>query len=76
MDSVDVIVMCLPADEISGAGDDFIIQEIAKHTKSKKIAVITKTDVVSKNALAAKLAGIVALQADLARDGWVLASIK
>ena len=64
MDSVDVIVMCLPADEISGAGDDFIIQEIAKHTKSKKIAVITKTDVVSKNALAAKLAGIVALAKD------------
>jgi GTP-binding protein Era len=64
MDSVDVIVLCLPADEISGAGDDFIIQEIAKHPKSKKIAVITKTDLVSKNALAVKLAGIVALAKD------------
>lgn len=61
MDSVDVIVMCLPADEISGAGDDFIIQEITKHPKAKKIAVITKTDLVSKTALAAKLTGIVAL---------------
>ena len=64
LDSVDVIVMCLPADESSGSGDDFIIQEIAKHSKSKKIAVITKTDLVSKNALAGKLAGIVALAKD------------
>jgi GTP-binding protein Era len=64
LDSVDVIVMCLPADESSGAGDDFILQEIAKHPKSKKIAVITKTDLVSKNALAAKLAGIVAMAKD------------
>ncbi|MFZ2226990.1 MAG: GTPase Era [Candidatus Nanopelagicaceae bacterium] len=61
MDSVDVIVMCLPADESSGAGDDFLIQEITKYPKAKKIAVITKTDLVSKTALAAKLAGIVAL---------------
>lgn len=64
LDSVDVIVMCLPADETSGAGDDFIIQEIAKYPKSKKIAVITKTDLVSKTALAGKLAGIIALAKD------------
>ncbi|HEY3293423.1 MAG TPA: GTPase Era [Candidatus Nanopelagicaceae bacterium] len=68
LDSVDVIVMCLPADEPSGSGDDFIIQEIAKHPKSKKIAVITKTDLVSKNALAGKLAGIVALAKDFSWD--------
>lgn len=68
LDSVDVIVMCLPADEASGSGDDFIIQEIAKHPKSKKIAVITKTDLVSKNVLAGKLAGIVALAKDFTWD--------
>lgn len=68
LDSVDVIVMCLPADEPSGSGDDFIIQEIAKHPKSKKIAVITKTDLVSKNSLAGKLAGIVALAKDFTWD--------
>ena len=59
--SVDVIVMCIPADETSGAGDDFIIQEIAKHPRSKKIAVITKTDLVKKAQLAERLLGIVAL---------------
>ena len=68
LDSVDVIVMCLPADEPSGSGDDFIIQEITKHPKSKKIAVITKTDLVSKNSLAGKLAGIVALAKDFTWD--------
>lgn len=68
LNSVDVIVICLPADESSGVGDEFIIQEIAKHPKSKKIAVITKTDLVSKNALAAKLAGIVALAKDFSWD--------
>ena len=68
LDSVDLIIMCLPADEPSGSGDDFIIQEIAKHPKSKKIAVITKTDLVSKSALAGKLAGIVALAKDFSWD--------
>lgn len=61
MDSVDTIVMCLPADESSSAGDSFIIQEIAKHPRAKKFAVITKTDLISKSALAARLSGIVAL---------------
>ena len=68
LDSVDVIVICLPADESSGNGDKFIIQEIAKHPKSKKIAVITKTDLVSKNSLAVKLAGIVGLAVDFTWD--------
>lgn len=61
MDSVDTIIMCLPADETSSAGDQFIIQEVAKHQRAKKFAVITKTDLVSKSALAARLSGIVAL---------------
>lgn len=68
LDSVDAIIMCLPADESSGSGDDFIIQEIAKYPKAKKFAVITKTDSVSKNALAGKLAGIVALAEDFVWD--------
>lgn len=61
LDSVDVIVMCIPADETSGAGDQFIIDEIAKHPRSKKIAVITKTDLVNKSELAQRLMGIVEL---------------
>jgi GTPase len=58
MDSVDIVLMCIPADETSGAGDIFIAQEIAKHRKAKKFAVITKTDLISKEKLAARLLGI------------------
>ena len=64
MDSVDIVLMCIPADETSGAGDIFIAQEIAKHKKAKKFAVITKTDLISKEKLAARLLGIM----DLAKD--------
>ncbi len=68
LDSVDVIMMCIPADETSGAGDDFIIAEIAKHPRSKKIAVITKTDLVSRTHLAERLLGIVAMAKDFSWD--------
>ncbi|CAB4566576.1 MAG: GTPase Era [Actinobacteria bacterium] len=61
MDSVDIVLMCIPADETSGAGDVFIAQEIAKHSKAKKFAVITKTDLISKEKLAARLLGIMEL---------------
>ena len=61
MDSVDIVLMCIPADETSGAGDVFIAQEIAKHSKAKKFAVITKTDLISKEKLAAQLLGIMEL---------------
>ena len=58
LDAVDVILMCLPADETSGAGDIFLAQEIAKHPRAKKFALVTKTDLVSKQNLAARLLGI------------------
>jgi GTPase len=61
MDSVDIVLMCISADETSGAGDVFIAQEIAKHSKAKKFAVITKTDLISKEKLAARLLGIMEL---------------
>ena len=47
LDSVDVILMCLPADETSGGGDVFLAQEIAKHPRAKKFALVTKTDLIS-----------------------------
>ena len=61
MDSVDVVILCIPADETSGAGDIFIAQEIAKHPRAKKFAVITKTDLLSKEKLALRLTGILEL---------------
>ena len=61
MDSVDVVILCIPADETSGAGDVLIAQEIAKHPRAKKFAVITKTDLLSKEKLALRLTGIMDL---------------
>ena len=58
LDSVDIILMCLPSDETSGAGDVFLAQEIAKHPRAKKFALVTKTDLVSKKNVAARLLGI------------------
>jgi GTP-binding protein Era len=61
MDSLDVVILCIPADETSGAGDVYIAQEIAKHPRAKKFAVITKTDLLSKEKLALRLTGIMEL---------------
>lgn len=58
MDSVDIVMMCLPADETSGAGDIFIAAEIAKYPRAKKFALVTKTDLVSKKNIATRLLGI------------------
>ena len=66
MDSVDVIMMCLPANEATGAGDQFITAEIAKHPRAKKFALVTKTDTVNKKSLADRLMTI----SDLA-DGFI-----
>ena len=58
LDSVDIVMMCLPADEKSGAGDTFIAAELAKSAKAKKFALVTKTDTVSKEKLAERLLSI------------------
>ena len=54
---VDVIGLCLPADESIGPGDRFIASEIAE-LKGSVIAVVTKTDLVSKARLAEQLMAV------------------
>jgi GTPase len=58
LDSVDIVMMCLPADEASGAGDIFLAAEIAKYPRAKKFALVTKTDLVSKKNLATRLLSV------------------
>jgi len=55
------VMMCLPADEVSGAGDEFLAAEIAKYPRAKKFALVTKTDLVAKKNLANRLLGISSL---------------
>jgi GTPase len=54
---VDVIGLCLPADETVGPGDRFITTEIAG-LKAAVVAVVTKTDLVSKGRLAEQLMAV------------------
>jgi GTP-binding protein Era len=54
---VDVIGLCLPADETIGRGDRFIAGEIAG-LKARVVAVVTKTDLVSRGSLAEQLVAV------------------
>ena len=52
---VDVIGFCIPANEKIGPGDQFINEQLNEFRRAKLIAVVTKTELVSREALAAKL---------------------
>jgi GTP-binding protein Era len=54
---VDVIGLCLPADEEIGRGDRFITSEIAE-LKATVLAVVTKTDLVDRGKLAERLLAV------------------
>jgi GTPase len=62
---VDAIAVCLPADEATGPGDRRIVSRLAGATRggarTPLIALVTKTDLVSRAALAARLADVGAL---------------
>lgn len=51
LSEVDLIAFCTPANEKLGPGDERLISEIQKFPKAKKIAIVTKTDSVSKERL-------------------------
>ena len=52
---VDVIALCLPADEPVGPGDRFIARELAALRGKPVLAVVTKTDLVEPPGVAASL---------------------
>jgi GTP-binding protein Era len=58
---VDVVAVCLPADQKVGPGDAFLVNELAKVRKTVKFAVATKTDLVGPERLAQHLMDIAAL---------------
>ncbi|WP_240759560.1 GTPase Era, partial [Phytoactinopolyspora endophytica] len=58
---VDVIGMCIPADERIGPGDRFIAGEIAQISGTPTVAVLTKIDVVTDSQLAEQLSAVAAL---------------
>jgi GTP-binding protein Era len=55
---VDVIGMCVPADQQVGPGDRFVANELAGVPGTPVVAVVTKTDLVGRDRLAAQLVAV------------------
>ena len=59
---VDVIGFCVPADEKAGPGDRFIASQLTEVAgRTPVVAVVTKTDVAGKQAVAERLVEVAAL---------------
>jgi GTPase len=59
---VDVICLCIPADEKLGPGDRFIDQQLEAYPKARRVAIVTKTDAASRSAVAAQLLAVSGLR--------------
>ena len=55
LSDVDVIGFCIPANEKIGPGDQFINEQLGQFRRTKLVAVITKSETVSPEALAKQL---------------------
>jgi GTP-binding protein Era len=55
---VDVIGFCIPADQKVGPGDQYIAAQLADVRRTPKIAIVTKTDLVGREQLAAQLLAV------------------
>lgn len=85
LSEVDVIAFCVPADQKVGPGDRFIAAELAEvmggRRRTPVVAVVTKADTVSRQALAEQLLAVSALAdwADVipvsAVDGYQVAEV-
>ncbi|WP_105030310.1 GTPase Era [Arthrobacter ruber] len=68
---VDAVGFCLPANEKIGPGDRFIAEQLARLQRKPLIAVVTKTDLVDRQALTEQLLAVARLGTDVAgADGW------
>jgi GTP-binding protein Era len=65
---VDVIAVCLPANEKIGPGDRFLAGEAAKVRRTPKVAVATKADLVTPDRMAEHLTQVAALGESLGID--------
>ena len=64
---VDAIALCLPADQEIGPGDRFIATEVAGLGRPL-VAVLTKTDAVSRETVLTRLAAISGLETELGKE--------
>ena len=62
--SVDVVGLCIPADQAVGPGDRYIATELSHLRRKPIVAVVTKTDAVSRSVLAQRLGQVAQLAED------------
>lgn len=55
---VDVMCLCVPANEKLGPGDRFINEQLDQYPKAKKVAIVTKVDAGSKTGIAEQLLAV------------------
>jgi len=65
---VDVIGLCLPADEAIGPGDRFLMRELSSIKHTPKIAIVTKTDLVGPEKIGQQLLAVQEAGADAGID--------
>ncbi|WAP53152.1 GTPase Era [Arthrobacter sp. ATA002] len=71
LSEVDAIGFCLPANEAVGPGDRYIAKQLAALKKKPVVALVTKTDLVDRAALAKQLMAVTALGNEvLGGAGW------
>lgn len=63
-EAVDIVIFTIPADEKVGKGDNFIARSIAELNSSKRFALVTKIDTVSKDRVLTALSDAAKLAAD------------
>lgn len=62
---VDVIAFCVPATEKVGPGDRRIAESLDGYGRAKKVAIVTKTDIASRDQITERL-----LEVDALREDW------
>ncbi len=61
---VDVVVVCLPASDPIGPGDRFLVKAVSSVKQTPKIAVATKSDLVTPDRMAEHLSSVAQLGAE------------
>lgn len=62
LSEVDVIGFCVPANEKIGPGDKFINEQLDSFRRAKKVAIVTKAELVDRKTLAEQLLAVSALR--------------
>lgn len=62
LSEVDVIGLCIPANEPIGPGDRFINEQLDGYRRAKKVAIVTKAELVDRKKLAEQLLAVSALR--------------